>query len=133
MADMRDRLIELLLKDLECDKNGNGNCEMCEYKYADKKCEKYLIRILADHLLANGVILPPCKVGDELFRIIKLTSGAYKPFVPTLPDKVEPYGIFYKGLMGEYRCIPFEEFGKTVFLTREEAEKALREKEKGKK
>ncbi len=52
---VREKLIELLLKDVECDKNGNGNCEICEYKYADKSCEKYLSRIFADHLIANGV------------------------------------------------------------------------------
>ena len=109
MSDMRDRLIELL-DDIVCD---------------------YRTSVIADHLLANGVILPPCKVGDKLFRIIKLTNSVHKPFVPTLPDTVEPYGIFYKGLMGECRRIPFEDFGKTVFLTREEAEKALREKENG--
>ena len=24
---------------------------------------------LADHLLANGVIVPPCKVGDSIYRV----------------------------------------------------------------
>lgn len=114
MNDMRDMLIELL--------------DEAIFK-SDDNFGMPITSQVADHLLANGVILPPCKVGDELFRIIKITNSACKPFVPTLPDKVEPYGIFYKGLMGEYRCIPFEEFGKTVFLTREEAKKALREQE----
>lgn len=33
---------------------------------SDKKLE-----FVAKYLLKNGVILPPCKVGDEIYRIIK--------------------------------------------------------------
>ena len=76
---------------------------------------------------AQGRLLVlPCKVGDEIYRIIK-PSGVYKPFVSTLPDKVEPFGIYYKNLMGAYSYIPFDELGRTVFLTREEAEQRLKE------
>ena len=88
---------------------------------------------LEEHGIAFGakkqgdVIVLPCKVGDEIYRIIK-PSGECKPFVPTLPDKVEPFGICYRNVMGGYSLIPFDELGKTVFLTREEAEKALGER-----
>lgn len=120
MINMEDKLTNLLVDSVR--KNLNTHKE-------NGRINLLNLRDVAKDLLNDGVILPLCKVGDELFRIIKLTNSACKPFVLTLPDKVEPYGIFYKGLMGEYRCIPFEEFGKTVFLTREEAEEALREKE----
>ena len=84
---------------------------------------------LADYLIKNGVIVPPCKVGDKLFRIIEVTSSTIKPFIPILRDEVEPYGIYYKNLFGGYSYIPFDEVGKSVFLTKEEAEKALKERE----
>lgn len=50
---MRDRLIELMLKSNE--------------KFADVDCTpEEAIVILADYLLENGVIVPPCKVGDMI-------------------------------------------------------------------
>ena len=66
---------------------------------------------LADYLLEHGVIVLPCKVGDTLY-----CESAIKGHVTYLkaPD-IE--WIF------ENREI----FGKEIFLTREEAEKALKE------
>lgn len=57
---MRDRLIELLEKAI---------------KYADENYPKRYINgkyceLMADFLLANGVIVPPCKVGDYVYCII---------------------------------------------------------------
>ena len=77
---------------------------------------------------AVDAVVLPCNVGDEIYRIVK-PSGACKPFIPTLPDKVEPFGICYRNVMGGYSLIPLDEFGKTVFLTREEAEAALERRE----
>lgn len=67
---------------------------------------------LADYLLEHGVIVLPCKVGDTLY-----CESAIKGHVTYLkaPD-IE--WIF------ENREI----FGKEIFLTREEAEKALKER-----
>ena len=62
-------------------------------------------RIAAEELLANGVIVPPCKVGDIVYVISK---GNILPY----------YEIKY--LLPDY-------FGKTVFLTKEEAEAKLKE------
>ena len=64
---MRDRLIELLTTDVECTKDGHGDCSMCEYQCADDKCTKYLSKIIADFLLASGVIVSPCKMGRMTF------------------------------------------------------------------
>ena len=58
----RDRLIELLKPHVSgtaclCE---SGSCELTS-------CRDCKARRLADHLLANGVIVPPCKVGDTLY------------------------------------------------------------------
>jgi hypothetical protein len=79
----------------------------------------------ADRLLANGVIVPPCKVGDRLYQIVEMPRHT---FVSSFPIIVEPQQIIYINVMGSHSCIPFDDFGKTVFLTREEAEKALAER-----
>ena len=68
---------------------------------------------LADYLLEHGVVLLPCKVGDTLY-----CESAIKGHITYLkaPDLE---WIF------ENRKI----FGKEIFLTREEAERALKERE----
>ena len=61
---MRDRLIELLK---QADFDYSEECTAClenGYK-AIPKLEEFF----ADHLLANGVIVPPCKVGDTVQEI----------------------------------------------------------------
>lgn len=80
---------------------------------------------LARYLLANGVILPPCKVGDEVYRIVK-RCGEWQ----ILPCIVK--GITYRG--GEWWDIvvagPDGMLGSTVFLTRKEAEAELERRRK---
>lgn len=83
--------------------------------------------VMADYLLKHGVIVPPVKVGATLYQIVDTPSQS---FVSTFPRTVEPYQIIYRNIMGHHSCIPFEDFGKTVFLTHEEAEAALAEREK---
>lgn len=112
---------------------------------------------VAENLLANGVIVPPCKVGDTVYVITDCSkiimhydndydtgTGAIEcPFVDvckfeecndTNTQVFETYVSFL--LCDEYddwtfhcedinRSFNFEDFGKTVFLTREEAEQAL--------
>lgn len=85
----------------------------------------------ADHLLANGVILSPIKkVGEKLYfhqfdnefkkavvegEIIKIANGE-REYVVKLKD-------------GRNLTFLISFFGKTVFLTKEEAERALKERE----
>ena len=68
---------------------------------------------LADYLLEHGVIVPPCKVGDTLY-----CESAIKGHITYLkaPDL-------------EWIFENREIFGKSIFLTREEAERALKERE----
>ena len=78
--------------------------------------------VVADYLLDNGVIVPPCKVGDTV----------YIPYLSTVIEKKvcsivvqKPFFTVYCG--GTSLRFFKEDFGKTVFLTREDAEKALKE------
>ena len=66
---------------------------------------------LADYLLEHGVIVLPCKAGDTLY-----CESAIKGHITYLkaPDL-------------EWIFENREIFGKEIFLTREEAERALRE------
>ena len=87
---------------------------------------------LADYLLEHGVIVLPCKVGDRVYEITgRKTVSVYK----VRAIRVELFGLFiewdivegfvWQSLSG----INADEIGKTVFLTREEAERALKERE----
>lgn len=77
---------------------------------------------LVDHLLKNGVIAPPCKVGDVVYYIPPDKSQIRVMLVNQIFIDAGEKTIGDGG--GIYFL--FENFGKTVFLTKEEAEKALR-------
>lgn len=103
----RDRLIELIVQAKE--------------KFNNLLFEKELI---ADYLLANGVIVPPCKVGKTVYVIGVFTGQIVE-------TKVE--SIHYNK-SGIYLCLENfttasvdQQLGKTVFLTKEEAEEKLKE------
>ena len=75
-------------------------------------------------------IEPPCKIGDAVYTIKTLTDGKFTRVVsygkPVYRISVDKYGMF---LTTEYgHVLSCDDFGKTVFLTREEAEQALKEK-----
>ena len=77
------------------------------------------LEMTADFLLKNGVILPPCKIGDEVYRI----SKRYGCWV-VLPRYVS--ALTYRG--GKWWDVfttTNDMLGSTVFLTREEAEEAI--------
>lgn len=75
----------------------------------------------AEELIANGVIVPPCKVGQIvwLVRDGKIEETTIEKIV--LKDK----GLYLKLLCHSFYETTCRSIGKTVFLTREEAEKAL--------
>ena len=123
---MRDRLIELL-KQIYFDQ-----CEECCACTEDGyRCPPTLEEFFADYLLANGVIVPPCKVGQTVYRIYwnfnideckvsALTQKADKSW------KIRITSGIHRGV---FEITP-DELGKTVFLTKEEAEKTLAERRK---
>ena len=110
---MRDRLIKLLNKKYDhfCDQCGVNK----DSHYTDS---------LADYLLENGVIVPPCKVGDYIWFLKndKLTFGQVEDVTIS---RNGTYAFVFEvdeedDIVGEW-TVPLCDFGKTVFLTKEEA------------
>jgi hypothetical protein len=113
---MRDRLIEILL---------DGVTFTDEYKFPARKQAEYV----ADRLLANGVIVPPCKVGDTVYRVAK-HRGVWEVLPREVVSITHRLDHLYR-LVWEIFSTQEDRLGKTVFLTREEAEKALAERSEG--
>lgn len=105
---MRDRLIELL------NKKYDHFCDQCGVNK-----DSHYIENLADYLLSNGVIVPPCNVGDKVWEIN--TENPFEEDLRVIETKVEG---FFVGTSIDIHSM--DSFGKTVFLTKEEAEKALK-------
>lgn len=92
---------------------------------------------IADYLLANGIIVLPCKVGDTVYTNVSMQGWYMRMKARPYKAKIAFIGIngtdnfinvtFENGNMLQFK---FSDFGKTVFLTREEAEKALAERNK---
>ena len=100
---MRDRLIELIREAKKHTKNANSDLERN--------------MIFADHLLANGVIVPPCKMGSKIYMLVtKRSKVSLPPFTFVKVSRLTFYNL--------ERVL--QDFGKTVFLTREEAEAKLK-------
>ena len=114
----RERLIELLK---------GAETKVTERLSAPLALEEWL-GIYADHLLANGVIVPPCKVGDTVwFNTFKKNATVCVGIQPHIVDRIDVNCVCDTKNLIE-TSIPCWTFGKTVFLTKEEAEKALAER-----
>ena len=85
-------------------------------------CKAEFANFLADRLLANGVIVPPCKVGDTVY-FIGHVSDSIPDFI--YDDTITKIGVITRGIIQE-KGIDFADIGKKVFLTREAAEQALK-------
>ena len=69
---------------------------------------------LAEYLLEHGVIVPPCKVGDTVYSIeMRIVDKWLKYKVCEIP----------------FSLTLWENGWEDIFLTREEAERALKERE----
>ena len=116
---MKDRLIKLL--------EAEGG--FSRYMTDDERRAK-----LADHLISNGVIVPPCKVGDTIYVIRDMDNPARMMLeCKVISISVEETSIHFqfqtfKKYLYRYGSFNIDDIGKTVFLTREEAEKALAER-----
>lgn len=103
---MLDRLIELLtdsLNEWECDVSPETVSE------------------IAEHLLENGLIVPPCKVGDTLFYF----NDFYKRVREMQVTGIEIV-VSCKSSRGSRHAFSSSSFEKTLFHTRESAEQALK-------
>lgn len=108
---MRDRLIELLRVPIY-PKEGADPTE-----------------VVADYLLDSGVIVPPCKVGDtvwfELYGQIE-SAVIYHCTYESSHRGLLLSGAYAKDTRGLELTFNQNSLGKGVFLTREEAEQALK-------
>lgn len=107
----RERLIELITE--------SGACFNC---FPVGNFDEYQKQKITDYLLKNGVIVPLCKVGDVVYQ----TDG-----VRIYELEIFDVLLYKNKLVYETESIDFDTraIDKTVFLTREEAEKALKERE----
>lgn len=121
--EMRDRLVKLLQEYTNNNNGGGSNHGR------------------ADHLIENGVIVPHCKVGDKVYVIMETScediDGVYticefynlkSENLCTLPKGKCPYRYrIAECYVTEMNLLRFTaEWGKTVFLTKEEAEQKLK-------
>ena len=110
---MRDRLIELVKDSLN--KNIGKSCLLAEN--------------IADDLLENNIVVLPCSIGDTLHDATEYIYGIPCPEIYEVEsdrmtiekDENGDYLFIYEDVY-----IRHKEMGKTVFLTREEAEQALK-------
>ena len=129
----RDRLIELKRQAVN---------------YAQEKADErgglVCIDDEVDYLLANGVIVPPCKVGNMVYVIEPCSCFCgYRTFeechhrrtnatkwIEAVMVANKHHNRCMKLFERPYKPEYYFKFGKTVFLTKEEAEKVLKEREK---
>ena len=122
MDAMKDKLVKILM-----------NVPRPDFIVSGMRVGKTLLTAerVADHLLAEGVIVPPVKLGSNFKVYIPI-----KDTTTVLETKVFGIGVDEDGDMvinpSVYSTETIEingyNIGKTVFLTREEAERSLEER-----
>ena len=113
----REKLIELLK---------GAETKVAEALTRPLKLEEWL-GIYADYLLANGVIVPPCKVGDIVYTIFEGDIETITIIRSYREETINGFSTAYDA-RNNFLSLCFSEvsIGKTVFLTKEEAEERLR-------
>lgn len=108
---MRDRLIELLDIIIQPGEKTLGD--------------------IADHLLANGVVVLPCYIGQDVWHITEHYDGRIeldKGKISMLQQKADKSWKIRITVNSSVWDFTPNEIGKRYFLTKEEAEKALAER-----
>ena len=107
---MRDRLIHLIMK---------ARSPLISLAVAE---------IIADYLLENGVIVPPCKIGDKVYMLVTRHTHSFEFPHGKMVRKDNQHTFIKKTRLTKSNFFKvIDDFGKTVFLTKEEAEAKLRE------
>jgi hypothetical protein len=108
---MRDRLVELIR---------NSHCVDTWNYYTDDFKEPNPIEELADILLANGVIVLPCKVGDHVYQIHDGEVTKHK----VMGISISNGDLFLH--CSEINCgVWASEIGTKVFMSADEAERMI--------
>jgi hypothetical protein len=113
---MREKLIELIW--------ASGCVETWDY-YTDDFKKLNPIETLADHLIENGVIVPPCKVGDTIYMLVTKKTHSFD--LKSGERRENQHTFIKKTILMEsnfFRVI--RDYGKTVFLTKAGAQAALK-------
>lgn len=93
----------------------------------------YFHEFLADRLLADkDIIVPPCKAGDIVYEIQPIRQRVQSYEITTLKWNGHYWWFTWilkdrKGVYGNVEGFSSHQIGKTVFLTKEEAEEKLKE------
>ena len=107
---MRDRLIKLTKASL--------------IRHIDKSCK--LAENIADDLLADGVIVPPVRVGQTVYRT-RGNFGNIKIYKGFINCVIVEHDKMWFYVHGHPLHFTEDDLGVNVFLTYDEAEKALAE------
>ncbi len=118
---MRERLIELI-----------KSAPYVNGTLGDYFNKSYIDNCIVEHLLANGVIVPPCKVGDMVYfvarnggRPIGIIDEIEIVQIAKTKDGFNAKGRF-KGNLNEFEIRSFAIDNYSFYLAKEEAEAALR-------
>ncbi len=127
VREFAERLIKLL-KQAEKQQSLNAVCGDIDSLIDSPRGAEFI----ADYLLENGAVVLPCKVGDVVY-IIDEGDECTEPYVldvtvTTIGYDIGGFWITMDLPLGFKMSAHIGErsFGKTVFLTREEAERALK-------
>jgi len=115
----KERLVELLdgLELPPIDTDGEMYLEKSDAEY------------IADYLLQNGVIVPPCKVGDVVFDIGGFPKIMEAEVETMTTDGQEMSSVVVNKSKPFHRwVVNWKDAGTYVFFTREAAEQALKER-----
>ena len=116
---MRDRLIELIIN---ADTYDSYECKLCNKD--DDACDCCYAEKLADKLLANGVIVPPVLVGQTIYFLGGISGKSIKS--ATVEEIIINDDGVRDLLVTTENGVTFEDSIETFYLTREEAERALK-------
>ncbi|MBQ5601821.1 MAG: hypothetical protein IIU77_03240 [Clostridia bacterium] len=96
-------------------------------------CKQDFALYLADHLIeSRGIVVLPCKVGDKTFLLLEKVTGGYDiieskcvRIVESKYSRIFSMAFACEEIGNTLECYP-EDFERWVFLSREDAERALK-------
>lgn len=97
----------------------------CKYRHLKPDCVNYAI---ADCMLSQRVVIPPCKVGDILYQVTRNFVSEFKVrFIEiSTCGNVFLHTDLISGIILTGEIFNENEIGKTIFLSKEEAIKTLK-------
>ena len=121
---MREKLIELIAE-------GRELCEQIQCEGCTRSCKGLndcIAKVQADHLLENGVIVPPYRCGTVVYVVRSQTSNGKNLYMRK--ERIDHYRMFNNGtfmIFESGRCsVCNDQWSRCVFATPEEAEQALK-------